>query len=128
MIDEPTLETDGPINDSMTQMNYVNRIPGSERFATVLTEELFELQLHESKRLADCFSPNLILRPCQFFLKIHNLFDLHQEPAVDFREVENLFIAFSPWVCRRHISHGNRFRVSAWLAVTLTAGWHQRQL
>ncbi len=29
-------------------------------------------------------------RPRQFFLKIHNLFDLHQEPAVNFREVENL--------------------------------------
>ena len=33
---------------------------------------------------------NSILRPRQFFLKIHNLFDLHQKPAVNFREVENL--------------------------------------
>src|SRR5664280_756097 len=34
--------------------------------------------------------PNLILRPRQFLLKIHDLFDLHQKPAVNFREVENL--------------------------------------
>ena len=27
---------------------------------------------------------------CQFFLEIHDLLDLHQKPAVDFREVENL--------------------------------------
>jgi len=26
----------------------------------------------------------------QLFLKIHNLFDLHQKPAVDLRQVENL--------------------------------------
>src|SRR5258706_6333962 len=32
-----------------------------------------------------------ILRPRQFFLKIHDLFDLHQKPAVNFREVEDLF-------------------------------------
>ena len=32
-----------------------------------------------------------ILHPRQFLLKIHNLFDLHQKPAVNFREVENLF-------------------------------------
>ena len=32
-----------------------------------------------------------ILRPRQFFLKIHNLFDLHQEPTVNLREVEDLF-------------------------------------
>src|SRR5258706_11625608 len=31
-----------------------------------------------------------ILRPRQFFLKIHDLFDLHQKPAVNFREVEYL--------------------------------------
>ena len=32
----------------------------------------------------------LILRPRQFLFKIHDLFDLHQEPAVNFSEVENL--------------------------------------
>ena len=31
-----------------------------------------------------------ILRPRQFFLEIHNLFDLHQKPAVNLREVKNL--------------------------------------
>ena len=78
---------------------------------------------------------NLILSPRQFFFKIHNLFDLHQKPAIDLGQIENLFEgeagpqgvafnAFWPWVCRRHISHGNRFPVSAWLVVTLTAGWH----
>jgi hypothetical protein len=36
------------------------------------------------------FGHGLILRPRQLLLKIHNLFDLHQEPAVNFREVENL--------------------------------------
>src|SRR4029434_686381 len=34
--------------------------------------------------------PFSILRPRQLFLKIHNLFNLHQKPAVDLREVENL--------------------------------------
>ena len=33
---------------------------------------------------------NSILRSRQLILKIHNLFDLHQEPAVDLREVEDL--------------------------------------
>ena len=32
----------------------------------------------------------LVFRPRQLLLKIHNLFDLHQKPAVNFREVENL--------------------------------------
>jgi hypothetical protein len=31
-----------------------------------------------------------ILRPGQLFLKIHNLFDLHQKPPVNLREVEDL--------------------------------------
>ena len=31
-----------------------------------------------------------ILRPRQFFLKIHDLLDLHEKPAVNLREVENL--------------------------------------
>ena len=31
-----------------------------------------------------------ILRPRQFLLEIHDLFDLHQKPAVDLREVEYL--------------------------------------
>jgi hypothetical protein len=31
-----------------------------------------------------------ILRSHQLFLKIHNLFDLHQKPADNLREVENL--------------------------------------
>ena len=30
------------------------------------------------------------MQPRQLLLKIHDFFDLHQEPAVDFREVENL--------------------------------------
>ena len=34
-----------------------------------------------------------VFHPRQFLLKIHNLFDLHQEPAVDHRQVENLFDA-----------------------------------
>ena len=37
------------------------------------------------------FHNSLILRPRQFSLEIHNLFDLHQEPAVNFREVEDFF-------------------------------------
>src|ERR1017187_7460973 len=32
----------------------------------------------------------LVGHPRQFLLKIHNLLDLHQKPAVNFREVENL--------------------------------------
>ena len=32
-----------------------------------------------------------ILRPRQLFLKIHNLLNLHQEPAVNLREVEDFF-------------------------------------
>src|ERR1019366_695414 len=32
----------------------------------------------------------LILRPRQFLLEIHNLLDLHQKPAVNLRQVENL--------------------------------------
>src|SRR5438093_1028261 len=39
------------------------------------------------------YLPNLIPRPRQLLLKIHNLFDLHQKPAVNFREVENLLDA-----------------------------------
>ena len=35
----------------------------------------------------------LILHRRQFFLKIHNFFYLHQKPAVNFREVENLLDA-----------------------------------
>jgi hypothetical protein len=35
-------------------------------------------------------SRRLILSPRQFLLKIHNLLDLHQKPAVNFRQVENL--------------------------------------
>jgi hypothetical protein len=31
-----------------------------------------------------------IVRFGEFFLKIHDLFDLHQKPPVNFREVENL--------------------------------------
>src|SRR5439155_2918886 len=34
---------------------------------------------------------NSVLRGREFFLEIHNLFNLHQEPTVDSREVENLF-------------------------------------
>jgi hypothetical protein len=34
--------------------------------------------------------PRLVLRSRQLFLKIHNLLDLRQEPAIDLREVENL--------------------------------------
>jgi hypothetical protein len=33
--------------------------------------------------------PILIPRPCQLFLEIHDLFNLHQKPAVDLREIEN---------------------------------------
>src|SRR5262245_56010099 len=32
-----------------------------------------------------------LLRSCQLFLKIHNLLNLHKEPAVDLRQVEDLF-------------------------------------
>ena len=31
-----------------------------------------------------------VLCPCQFLLKVHDLFDLHQEPPVHLGEVENL--------------------------------------
>jgi hypothetical protein len=62
-------------------------------------------------------------------LKIHDLLVLHQEPAVNLREVENLLdgeagaqgvaiSVFWPWACPRHISHEIRFPVSAWLAET----------
>ena len=34
-----------------------------------------------------------IIRCGQFFLKIHDLFDLHQKPAVNFREVEDVIDA-----------------------------------
>ena len=37
-----------------------------------------------------CHVSQSILRPCQLLLKIHDLFDLHQKPAVNLREVENL--------------------------------------
>jgi Flp pilus assembly protein TadD len=35
-------------------------------------------------------APKSVLRPGRLFLKIHNFLDLHQEPAVSLREVENL--------------------------------------
>ena len=40
---------------------------------------------------APTFLLKSILRSCQFFLEIDDFFDLNQEPAVDFREVEKLF-------------------------------------
>jgi hypothetical protein len=43
------------------------------------------------QRLAGTLTPpNSIFSRRQLLLKIHNLFDLHQEPAVNLREVENL--------------------------------------
>jgi len=79
----------------------------------------------------------LLLRR-QFFLKIQNLSDPRQIPPVNLGEVENLFdseagaegvevIVFWPWARRRRFSREIRFRVSAWLAATLTAGWCRTQ-
>jgi hypothetical protein len=46
--------------------------------------------LHEPRLTIGFRSGNMIPGGGQLFLKIHSLFDLHQKPAVDFREVENL--------------------------------------
>src|ERR1022692_3291097 len=48
----------------------------------------FKFQLRLARTLAP---PKSILRPGQFLLQIHDLLDLHEKPAVDFRQVENLF-------------------------------------
>jgi hypothetical protein len=55
--------------------------------------DLWPCALQKSKklpaqfRLRDKFNlASLILHPGRFFLKIHNLLDLHQKPAVNFRE------------------------------------------
>ena len=53
--------------------------------------ELSLNQVIEVAKICRARTVSLVFGSRQLFLKIHDLFDLHQEPAVNFREVEYLF-------------------------------------
>ena len=86
--------------------------------------------------LTFAFAFDSVLRPRQLFLKIHDLFDLRQKPAINLREVENLLdgeagaqgvaaTAFWLWAFRGHAAHGNQ-SLCVWLPQETLAGEWRR--